>query len=209
MKIAIYCQHVLGIGHLYRTLEISRALKQHEVILISGGGKANIPLPQHVREERLSGLMMDSDFKNIFATEQGKAVARVQKERKDFLWALFKREAPDIFLIELYPFGRKAFRFELDPILNAIRNGDLPSCRVVCSLRDILVEKKDVESYEARVVEQLNANFDALLVHADPEVLKLDETFSRMADISIPVVYTGFVSRAPQPGAGVVYRDGF
>ncbi len=25
MKIAIYCQHVLGIGHLYRTLEISRA----------------------------------------------------------------------------------------------------------------------------------------------------------------------------------------
>jgi predicted glycosyltransferase len=206
MKIAIYCQHVLGIGHLYRTLEISRALKHHEVILVSGGGNANISLPQHVREERLPGLMMDSNFKNIFTTEPGKTVAQVQKERKDFLWTLFEREAPDIFLLELYPFGRKAFRFELDPILNGIRNGDLPRCRVVCSLRDVLVEKKNVESYENRVVAQLNAYFDALLVHADPELLKLDETFSRMEDIAISVIYTGFVSSAPQSGAGAAIR---
>jgi predicted glycosyltransferase len=150
--------------------------------------------------------MMDGNFKNIFSTDPGKTVAQAQKERKDFMWALFEKESPDIFLVELYPFGRKAFRFELDPILKGVRNGDLPRCRVVCSLRDILVEKKDVESYENRVVKLLNANFDALLVHADPEVLKLNETFSRMADIAIPVVYTGFVSPAPQSGGGVAIR---
>jgi predicted glycosyltransferase len=206
MKIIIYCQHVLGIGHLYRTLEICRALHHHEVILVSGGSAADLPLPRHVRKEQLPGMMMDSEFKNIFTTEAEKSIAQVQKERKAFLWALFEREFPDIFLVELYPFGRKAFRFELDPVLNGIRNGDLPRCRVVCSLRDILVERSDAAAYEARVVEQLNANFDALLVHADPGLLKLDETFSRVADIAVPVVYTGFVSAAPQSGAGEILR---
>jgi predicted glycosyltransferase len=37
MKIIQYCQHVLGIGHLFCSLEISRALSDHEVILITGG----------------------------------------------------------------------------------------------------------------------------------------------------------------------------
>jgi predicted glycosyltransferase len=69
------------------------------------------------------------------------------------------------------------------------------------------VEKKDAESYESRVVEQLNRNFDALLVHADPILVKLDETFSRAKDIAIPVVYTGFVSPTPRPGAGTAIRE--
>ena len=46
-------------------------------------------------------------------------------------------------MLELYPFGRKAFRFELDPVLEGIRDRSLGPCRVVCSLRDVLVEKKN------------------------------------------------------------------
>ena len=45
MKIVIYCQHVLGIGHLFRSLEICRALSGHEVILITGGPQLDSPLP--------------------------------------------------------------------------------------------------------------------------------------------------------------------
>jgi predicted glycosyltransferase len=101
--------------------------------------------------------------------------------------------------VELYPFGRKAFRFELDPILRGIRNKNLSSCRVVCSLRDILVEKKDPVGYEKRVIQNLNSHFDALLVHGDPRLLKLDETFSRIREINIPLVYTGFVAPKPEP----------
>ena len=46
MKIIQYCQHVLGIGHLFRSLEISRALSDHEVILVTGGldGKIKIAI---------------------------------------------------------------------------------------------------------------------------------------------------------------------
>jgi predicted glycosyltransferase len=73
---------------------------------------------------------------------------------------------------------------------------------VVCSLRDILVEKKDPLAYEERVLNLLNTYFDLLLIHSDDQLLALDKTFSRLDDIRIPAVYTGFVSPKADPGAG-------
>jgi predicted glycosyltransferase len=201
MKIIHYCQQVLGIGHFFRTLEICRALAGHEVTLIAGGPAVATTFPDHVREVRLPGLMMDSEFKNLFPTESGKDIEAVKENRKQIFWDCFEKISPDLFLVELYPFGRKAFRFELDPILKGIRNKDLSPCCVVCSLRDILVEKKDPVVYEKRVIQILNRHFDALLVHGDPCLLKLDETFSRIREINIPLVYTGFVAPKPEPGA--------
>ena len=206
MKVIVYCQHVLGIGHFFRTLEICDKLKGHEVVLVTGGERPDIALPDHVREVRLPGLMMDADFSQLYATEDGKGIDTVKRQRQDRLYRLFEVMSPEVFLIELYPFGRKAFRFELDPVLEAIRNGSLPSCRVVCSLRDVLVEKRKAASYEARVIKSLNRFFDAVLVHSDPEVLKLDTTFSRLNDISIPIVYTGFVTPKPVPESGKTLR---
>jgi predicted glycosyltransferase len=129
------------------------------------------------------------------------------QERRRLLFHLFATEAPDLFIVELYPFGRKAFRFEIDPILEGIRCGDLPKSPVICSLRDILVEKKDPVAYEARVIDLLNRYFDALLIHADPRVLTLDETFSRIKDIIVPIVYTGYVTPKPAPDAGSKLRQ--
>jgi predicted glycosyltransferase len=112
---------------------------------------------------------------------------------------VLETEKPDLFLIELYPLGRKAFRAELDPLLEGIGSGRLPSCRVVCSVRDILVEKEDQSRHEARAVKTLNRWFDALLVHADPTVIRLEATFDRMEAIRIPVVYTGFIAPTVRP----------
>ena len=53
MKILIYCQHVLGIGHLFRTIEICKALHHHDVLLVTGGPPVETALPRHVREFRL------------------------------------------------------------------------------------------------------------------------------------------------------------
>jgi predicted glycosyltransferase len=207
MKIIQYCQHVLGIGHYFRTIEICRALEKHEVILVTGGARVNVPLPNNIREIRLPELMMDSEFKNIFSTQAAESVDQVKEERQKSLWDLFEKESPDLFIVELYPFGRKAFRFELDPVLKGIRRKKLSPSLVVCSLRDILVEKKDTGLYENRVVKILNSYFDALLIHADPRLLKLDETFSGIDNISVPLYYTGFVSPRPQPDARLKFRQ--
>jgi predicted glycosyltransferase len=206
MKIIIYSQNIWGVGHFFRSLEICRALSNHDVILIIGGDRVDIPLPEHVREVRLPGIMTDREYNNLFTTEPGITLQQAQKQRKNRLLALLAEASPDIFVVELYPFGRNAFRVELDPVLERIRQKNLSHCRVVCSLRDILVEKKDPIAYEKRVIGKLNRYFDALLVHSDPSVLKLDETFSRTKDINIPIQYTGYVAQKPPRGARLKIR---
>ena len=197
MKIVYYCQHVLGMGHYFRSLEICKAFKGHEVILVSGGASMNMPVPEHIREVSLSPLSMDPDFSRLESDSDFGTVKQIKAFRQQVLYDLFLCECPDIFMVELFPFGRKAFGFELIPIFDGIRQKRLCPSRVVCSLRDVLVEKKDTLTYESRVIAALNQWFDALLIHSDAAIVKLDETFSRMTDIRIPVVYTGFVTPRP------------
>lgn len=201
MKVFFYCQHVLGMGHFFRALAICEALRDHDVCLVTGGDPVAATLPSHVRRIGLPELMMDADFSGFHTPGSTESVDAVMASRREQLAAEFQREAPDLFLVELYPFGRKAFRFEIDPILSDVRSGRLPPCKVVCSLRDILVEKTDADKYERRVVDTLNRWFDAVLVHSDPKLVSLSETFSRLSEITIPVRYTGFVGRRPPPDA--------
>ena len=206
MKIIQYCQHVLGIGHLFRSLEISRALSDHEVILVSGGPPVDINLPKHVTEFRLPELHMDGGFKGLFSAERPAGVEQVKEERQKRLFALLAAEEPDVFLIELYPFGRKAFRFELDPVLQAVDDKRISCGSVVCSVRDILVEKEDRDKHELRAVKTLNRYFDTVLVHADPQLVKISETFDHFNQIAIPVDYTGYIAPKPSPDAGKLIR---
>ena len=202
MRVVLYSQHVLGVGHVFRVLEIARALAGHQVYLITGGPRVQIPLPEHVTHLPLPGLCMDSDFSGLFPVDPDCRLEDVQAERLLKLRGYLGQIKPDVLMVELFPFGRKAFRFELLPILEDIRAGGLGAPKVVCSLRDILVEKSDPDKYETRVLKWLHGLFDALLVHSDPRLIPLDLTFSRVDRIKIPLIYTGYVTPRPCSGSG-------
>jgi len=202
MKIIQYCQNVLGVGHLFRGLEICRALSEHEVILVTGGPPVDTTLPAYVREFCLPILKMDHAFKGLISSEKNMTLDQIKKVRKKKLLALFEAEKPDLFLVELFPFGRRAFRFELDPVVKALRKRRSSSCAIFSSVRDILVEKKDYIKHEAKVVKILNRYFDRVLVHADPDLVEIRETFGPFDDIAIPVEYTGYIAPRPPAQAG-------
>jgi predicted glycosyltransferase len=208
MKIVQYCQHVLGVGHYFRSMEIARALHRHELVLVTGGPPVEVNLPKHVTEYRLPGLQMDEGFTEVSPTDRHRLLDEVKEERKNLLFSLFVKTTPDLFLIELYPFGRKSFGFEILPLLEAIHRGDFGSTKVFCSLRDILVEKKSQGTYEKRVLDVLNKYFDGLLVHADETLVSLDETFESTGKIRIPVAYTGFVAPRPKTDGGEKVKTG-
>ncbi len=198
MKVSYYCQHVLGIGHFQRSLEICKAIaKTSPTTLILGGPQVQVSSPG-VKILQLPGLKMDNNFENLQPCDQSLALDQAKTQRVEALFTHFTKTQPDVFITELYPFGRKAFRFELDPILAAIKSDRFSECLCICSVRDILVEKSQGrEKFEKRVVNTLNSYFDGILVHSDPMVIKLDETFSLMRKISPPVHYTGYVTNEP------------
>jgi len=193
MKIMHYCQHVLGVGHYIRSMEIASAFHSHEVLFVEGGEPLpDFVAPTHVKKMLLPPIMMDATFGQI-ETSAGE-IERVKSDRRQLLSDAFQDFTPDILIIELFPFGRKYFQFELLPLLRSIRTEKLP-VMVVCSLRDILVEKKDQISYENRVIDILNNYFDLVLIHSDPHLIPLDKTFQHLKKINIPLEYTGFVTR--------------
>jgi predicted glycosyltransferase len=49
---------------------------------------------------------------------------------------------PDLVLIETYPFGRRALRSELEPLVEAVR-ALRPKPILACSIRDIVAAKPD------------------------------------------------------------------
>ena len=207
MNIIFYCQYSWGMGHLVRSLEFARALSNHDVTLIAGGQQVEIDIPGHVRLIRLPVLYMDETFTNMISGDPKRSVEQIQKDRQEILFALFDQKKPNLFIVELFPFGRSMFGFELQPLLKAIRNGQFGKIKTICSLRDILVEKKHQAAYEERVLQKLNTYFDGLLVHSDAHLLRLDETFTRAGEIQIPVIHAGFITQQTDPTRGVNLRE--
>ncbi len=200
-RVLIYCQHVLGMGHLVRSLEIVRALTDWDVTFLNGGDLCpGMEFPPQAKIVNLPPIKSESDFKTIIAGEQGQDLDVVKRTRASRIQAEFARIQPDVFLIEMFPFGRKHFAFELVPVLEQIRLNKMPTA-VVCSLRDILVNnKRNQAQHNERAITLMNRYFDLLLVHADPRFQTLDETFPRVSELRCEIRYTGFVSQGvPKP----------
>ena len=92
MNILIYCQHVVGIGHLCRMMEIIRALKNHDVTLILGGPPVDIAIPDNVDVIQLPGLMMDAKYTRMFPVDPGQSLEETKQKRKTILLDLVARE---------------------------------------------------------------------------------------------------------------------
>jgi predicted glycosyltransferase len=165
--------------------------------MIVGGAEINFDEPS-ISLLQLPGLKMDAQFSMLTPCDN-MPIETVKELRRERLLSFAENYQPDCLIVELYPFGRKNFRFELDPLLDLLSE---KGCAVFCSLRDILVEKVEGrEKFEQRVVTTMNRFFDGLLIHADPDLVTLDQTFSKTDAITTAIHYTGFISPKPAPGA--------
>lgn len=197
--VMFYCQHVLGMGHFVRSMELVRGLKDFRVAFFNGGEVIpGFPLPESVEIVQLPPLESDENFKEIRSSDQSQDLDAIKDARVRCLLDGYQRLRPDILVIELFPFGRKQFAFELVPLLAHIRLSGRKT-KVVCSLRDILVSRKDEKRHEARVCALLNRYFDAVLIHADPRMQRLEETFHSADKLKTIIHYTGYVSQPAAP----------
>jgi predicted glycosyltransferase len=196
-----YCQHAVGLGHLVRSLALAESLaEQFDVVLLNGGRMPeSTVLPRRVRVVNLPPLGHDSTF-NLVSHGTSHSVEQAVSERPRIILDELARSRPTVVLIELYPFGRKKFEFELLPLLDAIHSMGPDRPHVVCSVRDILVgQRPDQADHDERASRLANRYFDAILVHSDPQFARLDETFRPATQMTVPIHYTGFVTNDSTP----------
>ena len=205
-RLLFYCQHILGIGHLVRSMEIARGLTQDFKICFVNGGKAieGFPIPAGVEVANLPAIETDPEFQELRAVDPSLSLETVQEMRTLQLQRIFDDFQPDVLLVELYPFGRRRFSFELKPLMERAK---ALGTRVACSLRDIVVTKQDRARHEEKVCRLLNRYFDLLLVHGDRRFVPLERSFSRVGDVRCPVRYTGYVVQQP-PARADLDADG-
>lgn len=204
MKVLFHVQHLLGIGHDRRAALIARGLAEagmavtvlrggHPVPGIDYGPAEIVQLPPARSADESFKTLLDADDRPI--DEAWKA------RRRAMVLDAFNRVAPDVVLVESFPFGRRAFRFELLPLLEAARAA---SAVTACSVRDILVAKANPDRV-AETVATVERLFDHVLVHGDPDLIPFDATFPAAARIAGRIRYTGYVTT---PAGEAVGKDG-
>jgi len=191
-RLLFYCQHSLGMGHLIRSLAIAGGLTNFDVVFLNGG-----PLPQgqkppeRVEIINLPPLGFDSEMQ-LLSRDGNHTVAQAQRLRLEIMRNALSSVKPDVLLIELFPFGRKKFAAELIALLEDARALSSPPL-VICSLRDILVERN--QHHDELACHRANRYLNAILVHADARFARLEESFHPCSPLKVPVQYTGFVTR--------------
>ena len=195
--ILFYVQHLLGIGHLRRTLAIAEACQKAgtPVAVITGGMPVNLqqasPFPVYQLEPLQSA---DLSFSKIVDRRGGPLNDVLETARAKELLRLFHDLRPKVLVTELFPFGRRRFRFELLPLLEAARTAKTP---VLCSVRDSV--QKRSKAREAETIGWLRDYYQRVLVHGEKEFVPLSDSFAEFDEIADLVSYTGFVDTTPFP----------
>lgn len=192
----VYCQHSLGMGHLKRSIALAHELtRKFQVVFLNGGPIPEaIYRPKDIRFVDLPPLGM-GDGCSLITRNADQNLASAKQYRRQMILEQFHKQKPDVVLIELFPFGRKKFAFELMPLLRAARSAKSAPL-ILCSLRDILVDRGGHRQHrhDNRARWLADRYFDAVLVHSDQQFCRLEETFNPAKPLNTKVFYTGFVA---------------
>lgn len=195
VRLLIYSQDGLGLGHLRRTNEIAGELLRRRP------GSAVLTLE-------------DSPLGHFFETQPGHdyvklpsvhklapglwepvnlplAFEEVRAMRRDMLASAVTGFRPDLVLVDHMPHGAMG---ELTPALDALRQA-VPSPKVVLGLRDILdspeviIDRWKVEG----ACETIERYYDLVLVYGSRDVFDLAERYRLTESVAAKIKYCGYL----------------
>lgn len=197
-RVFFYVQHLLGIGHLVRANRIAEALRERGfAVTMAMGGVQVAGFPgRGIDVVFLPAIKAGRGGFSDLEDSEGCPVDDAYKTaRSRMLLAAFADCRPDILIVETFPFGRRAMRFELLPLLEAAQAMQ-PRPLIACSIRDILQESRKPGRAEETAA-TAKQYFDLVAVHGNPGFATLGETFSKAQALEDRIVYTGLVAGPP------------
>jgi len=195
--VLLYVQHLLGIGHIRRAAVLARAFRRAglKVVFVTGGWPVTGLDLDGIEVVQLPPARAQDDSFAVILDENDKPIDEAWKaRRRELLLQVYRRCRPRVVMTELYPFGRRKMRFELDPLLEAAR-AEAESPLIACSLRDI-VNRPERPEKTAWMVERFTRQYDLLYVHGDPRFFRLEDSFPESEAVAARLHYTGYVTEA-------------
>ena len=193
----IYVQHLLGVGHFRRAQQLANALAQRklQVDLVSGGMPLSSPDIPGVNLHQLPPTYSaDASFSRLLDANGADIDETWRENRRQQLLSLFDQLAPQVLITETFPFGRRMMRFELIPLLQRARESR--DCLLIASsIRDIL-QPKTRPGRNREICELIEACYDRVLVHGDPALAALEDSFRDAHRIHHKLAYTGYIRQA-------------
>jgi predicted glycosyltransferase len=196
--VVFYIQHLLGMGHVHRTAALAETLARAgsrldiDVVVVNGGSNDMTPLVPNCRVEQLPPITIHgTDFNDQRDAEGNPVDEAYRNTRRRRLLALISSLRPSALVLELYPFGRRGFAFELESMLELVAGWD-DRPMVISSVRDVLVPPSKPERLDW-IADQLSQHIDHILIHGDPGFMRLEDSFPVDPSYASRLHYTGFV----------------
>lgn len=195
-SVFFYVQHLLGIGHLRRSIAIANCLAHNNITVhLASGGKPvpNAGLHDDVTFTQLPPVSArDANFSDLVDQHGQPVDTSWWQNRCECLLSAWWDSEATLLLTESYPFARRMMRHELLPLLEASRSHAFSKINV-CSVRDIPQPKRKAKRV-TEVSDILLQYYDQILVHGDKRIATLDETFPTVVSADHPPIsYTGYV----------------
>lgn len=196
-KVIIHCQYVYGIGHLVRTVELSRGLSNSFQVFIFNGGETvpNFNLPKDVEFIQLPAIYKEENSNSLSPVDTSTSIEECFQNRKIIIEQKIEEIKPDILITEHFPFGL-LFEDEVTSLISKVRSFN-SSCKIISSVRDI-IESNGGGKNDDYIAELINERYDMVLVHGDENYIHLKNSFSKIDKISVPIFHTGYIVRPIQ-----------
>jgi predicted glycosyltransferase len=207
-RVTLLVTHLLGTGHLSRSLILARALRDAGMApqLISGGMPAGHFDLSGIDFVQLPPVRSDgASFTRLLDSAGNPVAEELMLQRIEILETSLRNDPPDVLITELFPFGRRVLRAEFEAALKIARTME-PAPLILSSIRDILAPPSSEK--KARQTEAWLADYySGVLVHSDAGVVPLQASWPVTSDTAKLLHYTGFIA-PPLPVHDPVNRDG-
>ncbi len=198
----IYVQHLLGVGHLQRSLLLAAELARHgfRIELVSGGRPQALSIPAGVHFHQLPPVHSpDGSFSRLLDQDGNPVDAELRDRRRQQLLNIFASCTPQVLITETFPFGRRMMRFELIPLLQAAR-ASLTCTQVIASIRDIL-QPKSTAARNEEICDLVAEFYDHVLVHGDQKIAGLEASFPLADRMRDKIYYSGYICTSRRAAA--------
>lgn len=197
MRGLYYCQHLRGLGHLIRSLQICKYLVQDfDIHFIQGGIDADLTVHSPRFYKHLLPPLAFSTDKGLYDPLSDLSfftLADLFKKRQEILLPIIQ-QSYDFIITGFFPFKHFFLYREIVPIIRQARINN-PKCLNICLGIDLPM---GVSHDQNITLQLLNDYYDYVFALMDPTIITLEDMFSATDKIGDKIVYTGFVTD-PEP----------